>query len=81
MGHSVEQDVSELSVNGEVVTFGDPVGSPAVTSSQVIGCGHRRNRFFFKGQISEIVMYDRALDQEKLDEVTKSLMQKDKIQA
>ncbi len=79
--YSVEQDVFELSVNGEVVASGDPIGSLAVTASQVIGCGHRRSRFFFKGQISEIVMYDTALDQEKLNEVTESLMQKYKIQA
>jgi hypothetical protein len=79
--YSVEQDVFELSVNGEVVASGDPFGSLAVNSSQVIGCGHRRDRFFFKGQISEIVVYDRALDQKKLDQVTESLMQKYRIES
>ena len=79
--YSVEQDIFELSVSGEVVANGDPIGSLAVTSSQVIGCGHRRDRSFFKGQIAEIVTYDRALDQENFDQVTQSLMQKYKIQS
>lgn len=79
--YSVEQDIFELSVNGEAVAEGDPIGSLAVNSSQVIGCGHHRNRFFFKGQIAEIVIYDRALNQEKFNQVTESLMQKYRIQA
>jgi hypothetical protein len=79
--YSVEQDIFELSVNGEAVAEGDPIGSLAVTSSQIIGCGHHRNRFFFKGQIAEIVVYDRALNQEKFNQVTESLMQKYRIQA
>ena len=79
--YSVAQDIFELSVNGEVVATGEPIGSLAVNSSQVIGCGHRRDRFFFKGQISEIVVYDRALGQKKLDQVTESLMQKYRIES
>ena len=78
--YSVDQGIFELSVNGKVVASGNPIGSLAVNSSQVIGCGHRRDRFFFKGKISEIVMYNRALEQEKFDEVTESLMRKYKIE-
>lgn len=58
-----------------------PSSRLAATSPPVIGYGHRRDRFFFKGQISEIVTHDRVLDQDNFDQVAQSLMQKYKIQS
>ena len=81
MRHSVEQDVSELSVSGEVVTFGDPVGSLAVTSSKVIGCGDRRNRFFFKGRFPKLSCTTEHWIRKSLDQVAESLMQKHRIES
>ncbi|MEL7500133.1 MAG: hypothetical protein AAFN77_21215 [Planctomycetota bacterium] len=74
--YSSNSNIFQFYQNGKLVAEGDPVGSLVGNESHIIGCGNERNRFFFKGRVAEIVVYDHMLDQQSFSQASSALMKK-----
>ena len=76
---SNSSEAAQMFLNGTVVADGNPITGRVLTGPYVLGTQGNYNSEFWLGDISEILVYDRALSRSELDQIWGYLAQKYKL--
>ncbi|MCM2373558.1 LamG domain-containing protein [Aporhodopirellula aestuarii] len=74
--YSHQNNTFDLYVDGRLQGSATPLGSPPKKGTHIFGAGGSGDRFFFSGNIAELIVYNHMLDAAHFQDATDALLEK-----